>query len=365
MEHTLNNTRTEAIRAPFSPSMLLWVSLVVFVFGCEESMQTAPANTGDKIVYKSEAPPPLAYRLIKEALTDPDPIVRVNAIEVVAATRQIRLIPKVQRLLNDPIMPVRFAAAVAIGDLQYALGERSIREHLKDPDQNVKIACSYAMTRLGYPEYTEVLNKAILSDDQTVRANAALLLGRTNKDALKFLYWAMRHKDSDDKVVYQAAESIARLGDERIYPKLWTMLISAYADVRVTGIRAMGALGTESAKNALITMLDDDVLEVRLAAAGQLGMLGEPIGEPEVLDVFEKNLTAELDKQSQERVNLLTALAIGQIGTTKLTKYLPQLLRNESKIVRVAAAKAVLQRTPELPRLTTQQGSGPPISRQK
>jgi HEAT repeat protein len=111
------------------------------------------------------------------------------------------------------------------------------------------------------------------------------------------------------------------------------------------GVRAMGALGTEEAKNALITKLDDDVLDVRLVAAEQLGMLGETTGEAEVLKVFTKNLTSGLDKKELERVNTLTALAIGQIGTANLTKFLPQLLKNESKFVRIAAAKAVFQCT--------------------
>jgi HEAT repeat protein len=58
-----------------------------------------------------------------------------------------------------------------------------------------------------------------------------------------------------------------------------------------------------------------------------------------------KNLTAGLDKEELERVNTLTALAIGQIGTASVTKFLPQLLKNESKFVRIAAAKAVIQCT--------------------
>jgi HEAT repeat protein len=273
-------------------------------------------------------------------------MVRVNAIEVVAATRQVKLMPKVQRLVNDQFVPVRFAAALATGDLQYALGGNSIRQLLKDKDINVKVAASYAMAKLGAGEYLEVLRKAILDDDQTVRANAALLLGKSgDKTALKFLYWAMRNKDSDDKVVYQAAESIAKLGDERIYQKLWSMLISAYADVRIMGIKAMGALGTAEARNALTTMLDDELLEVRLAAAEQLGAIKDPIGEPVVLDVFGKNLSAVLDKRARERANVLAALAIGQIRTPSLIKFLPELLKDESKFVRIAAAKAVLQST--------------------
>jgi HEAT repeat protein len=271
-------------------------------------------------------------------------MVRVNTIEVVATTRQIKLMPKVQRLIHDEFVPVRFATALAIGDLQYTLGQNQIRQLLKDKDINVKIAASYAMAMLGDSEYLEVLQKAILNDDRKVRANAAWLLGKSgDKTALKFLYWALRDKNSDDMVVRNAVESIARLGDERIYQKLWAMLISAYADDRVMGIKAMGALGTPEAKNALTTMLNDEMLEVRLAAAEQLGTLKDHIGESRVLEVFEKNLTAGLDKNSRERANVLAAMAIGQIRTPSLTKFLPELLKDESKFVRIAAAKAVLQ----------------------
>ena len=121
------------------------------------------------------------------------------------------------------------------------------------------------------------------------------------------------------------------------------MLISAYADDRAFGVGAMGALGTEQAKNALITTLDDAVLEVRLAAAGQLGKLGHPIGEPQVLEVFTKNLTVGMGGGDLERVKVLTALAIGEIGTESLLAFLPQLLQDESKFVRLATAKGVFQ----------------------
>jgi HEAT repeat protein len=328
---------------------LIFISTMIFTFGCNNLLKFKPAPRPDFIPDKIGVPDINQIRLeavqiLQEGLADSDPMVRVNTIEVVATTRQVKLMPKVQRLIHDEFVPVRFATALAIGDMQYSLGQNSIRQLLKDKDVNVKIAASYAMAMLGNPEYLEVLRKAILNDDQTVRANAALLLGKSgDKTALKFLYWALQHKDSDDKVAYQAAESIARLGDERIYQKLWAMLISAYADVRVMGIRAMGAMGTPEAKNALTTMLNDELLEVRLAAAEQLGTLKDPTGESRVLEVFEKNLSAGLDKNSRERANVLAAMAIGQIRTPSLTKFLPELLKDESKFVRIAAAKAVLQ----------------------
>jgi HEAT repeat protein len=271
-------------------------------------------------------------------------VARVNAIEVVATTGQVKLMPKVQRLLQDEFVPVRFAAALAVGDMQYSPLKNSVSPLLKDKDVNVIVAASYAMGRLGSAEYFEVIRKALNSNDQTVKANAAFLLGKTgDKDSLNLLKSAQEDKNSNDKVRFQILEARARLGDEEVLQKLWAIVYSAFADDRIMGIRAMGLLGTSKARDILVTKLDDNVLEVRLAAAAQLGRLRDRIGETEVLDVFENNLTASLDREANERANMLTALAIGEICTPALEKFLPQLLKNESQFVRIAAAKAVFQ----------------------
>jgi HEAT repeat protein len=314
----------------------------LFVFGCNEQVQIISLDRTSNIGNLR----PEAKQIVQSSLADDEAIIRVNAIEVVAETGQIELMPKVQRLLKDDFVPVRFAACLAAGDLQYRLSESTLKQLLTDRDGNVRIAAAYAMLKLGDADSFTILGKALASKDQVIRANAALLLGKSgDKSALKPLYWALRDKDSDDMVRFQAVESIARLGDEQIFPKLWAVVLSSYADDRIMGIKAMGALGTEKAKEVLITKLDDDVLEVRLAAAEQLGALGDVTGEPEVLDVFTKNLTEEMDGKDLERVDTLTALAIGQIGTPALVKFLPELLKNESKTVRLAAAKAILQCT--------------------
>jgi len=323
--------------------LLFLGSISIFLLGCDEPLQTTtslPAIPVDNLM-------PEAFQVIQQGLADPDPQVRANAIEVVAATKQIALMPKVQRLLRDEVIPVKFLAILAVGDLQYTLAKsevQSVADGLKDENENVRIAAAYAMTKFGHPEYLTVFRNAIASEDQTVRANAALLLGKSgNKDLLGLLYWALQRKDSSDKVRFNAVEAVAILGDEKILPKLWAIVYSGYADDRIVGIQAMGALGTPQAKDVLITKLDDEVLEVRLAAAEQLGKFGDPVAEPEVLEVFTKNLTAGLDKKDLERVKVLTALAIGQIRTDSLKRFLPQLLKDESKFVRVAAAKAVFQ----------------------
>jgi HEAT repeat protein len=320
---------------------LSFIFMTLFILGCENSSQS---TLGDYYVTNIASPRAEAYRIIQNALDETNPVAKVNAIEVIATTGQIKLMPKVQRLLRDQFTPVRFAAALAIGDMQYSQAKKSVSPLLKDRDVNVIVAASYAMGRLGSAEYFEVVRKAIKSPDQTVRANAAFLLGKAgDKGSLNLLKSAQDDKNNNDKVRFQILEARARLGDDEVLQKLWAIVYSAFADDRIMGIRAMGLLGTSKARDILVTKLDDNVLEVRLAAAGQLGKLRDRIGEAEVLDVFEKNLTVGLDTEAIERANVLTALAIGEICTPDLENFLPQLLKNESQFVRIAAAKAVFQ----------------------
>jgi HEAT repeat protein len=285
-----------------------------------------------------------AVQIIRQGLIDDNPQVRTNAVEIAAAAGDKEFMPYVESLLADEYVPVRFAAAVAIGDARYETAGSKVAKLLKDDDENVRIAASYALNRISNQGASRELLAAIKSSDLRVRANAALLLGKTgDRRVLPLLYDAMNDEASDDRVRLNSVEAIARLGDEKIYQKLWAMLISVYADDRVFGIQAMSGLGTGPAKDAIETMLRDDLPEVRLVAAEQLGRLGDTEGEKVVLDALTVNAASAGDAEERVRIQTLAASAIGQIRTAALRKNLPDLLKNESVIVRLAAAKAVLQ----------------------
>lgn len=341
-----NNAKKTWLKKPLAT--FAFITYALLCLGCQDTLQTRAAwPTPAPTPAPADSLLPEASRIILDALADPDPLTRVNAIEVVAITKQSRLIPKVQKLLKDDFVPVRFAATLAIGDLQYSLAKNSVTALLQDNNENVRMAALYTLYKLGSKENIQQLQKAIAANDQTVRANAALLLGKSGDKSemtTKVLWWTLRRPDSSDMVRFQTAEALAMLGDERIYPKLWTMLISAYADDRVMGIKAMGALKTLQARDALATMLDDNVVEVRLAAAEQLGgTFKDPVGTPVVLDVLKKNLAVGLEPQARDRLNIRTVLAIGRIAAPSLTAYLPNFLKDPSKNVRMAAAMAVFQ----------------------
>lgn len=287
---------------------------------------------------------PQSIQILRDALEDNEPQIRVRAIEVVSETKQSELMPIVQRLLTDDFVPVRFAAALAVGDMRYTPAKPTLARLIQVKEDNTKIASAYALSKLGMPQGLNLIRKALQSNDQIVRANAVTLLGKAgNVSDIELLRKIQQEEKSKEKARFQALEARARLGDSDALKRLWAIAFSSYADDRAFAIKALGALGTQKAKEIIFTKLDDDVLEVQLTAAEQLGMLGDNSGEPEILKVFEENLTTGMDAQEVERVKVLATLAIGKIKTSSLSKYLPTLLADRSKTVRIAAAKAVLQ----------------------
>ena len=99
----------------------------------------------------------------------------------------------------------------------------------------------------------------------------------------------------------------------------------------------MGLLGTPEAKTAIQTMLEDDVLEVRLTAAEQLGRLKDRSGRQIVKDYLAK---ANFDETTM--ANQTAVAAIGTIASDSLNAYLHQALSSRSPLIRLFAAQAVL-----------------------
>jgi HEAT repeat protein len=281
-----------------------------------------------------------AYAIIKTGISDNNAYIRNHAIEIAALTGQKELIGDIIQKLNDPSVAVRFVAAAAIGDMRCPTCGDHLKKALADSDQNVQIAAAYALIKTGDLSHYSKIREAALSPDGTVRANAILLLGKlSNKEDLPLIYQASRDNDAPDKVRLQAVDSIARLKDVRIYKdKLWPLLISKYADDRVMGIRGMGALGTKEAREAIQTMLKDDIAEVRLCAADELGKLGDSSGLENLVKYFQTN-----PDLNQATVATGTAvMAIGNIKADILTGYLAKALNSESPYIRLAAAQSIL-----------------------
>lgn len=323
--------------------LVFFCCLLVFFCSCDEN------NTQDDIfTYPDQADVSglvnQANNIIFAVLQNPNPQYKPAAIEVAGETRRAEFMPIIERLVTDNYIPVRFAAAIALADNNCRTARQNILLLLKDKDPNPRLAAAYALYKFGDKSKFDMLLEGLKSTDMVLRSNAAYLLGKTgNTKAIKPLWDALRASGSSDGVKIQSIEALARLKDEKVYPKIWAMLINTNSDDKVYGVEAMGYFGTEKARGAIISVLSDPIPEIRLAAARQLGKLGDPSAEKEVLDIINDDIAGKMTTNDAERINILTALAIGEIKSSSLTAFLPKLLNDRSVIVRIATAKAVFQ----------------------
>ncbi|AQT70111.1 putative oxidoreductase/HEAT repeat-containing protein [Anaerohalosphaera lusitana] len=318
------------------------VSMMVFLLGCEaEQVSTQNGNALREPVNIRELEP-TAIRVVETSLSDENPRIRSHAIETVVKCNRREMMPMIIDRLEDESFPVRFAAAMGLGDANYSAAKESIRPLLKDQNPHVRLSAAYALSRMGEPNHEKLLVKTLKSPDKSLKANAVLLLGKTEKrEYINDLYAVAQEPETSEQVIMQALEAIAMIGDKDVYRQLWPLLISKYADDRQIGIRAMGALGTSDAEDAIITMLEDEVTEVRLCAAEQLGRMGNRVGRPEVLDYL-KDRQTDAYTISKRRADFTAALAIGRIGGSELTRFLPGLLESDWQHIRLNAAGSVL-----------------------
>lgn len=321
------------------------ISLVILIAGCQSAPVVSTAAQKPKLSTPPQVSPLTlktdAMTIIQLGLTDKNAYLRNFAIQVIIETNQKQFVPKIRTMLSDSSVAVRFTAAAALGEMNCKTCIDDLKKTLDDSNPNIQIAAAYSLVKMGDTAYLPKILDAAVSSDEKLRANALLLIGKLqNKEHLKLCYQALHDSTAADSVRLQAVDSIAMMKDTRIYRgKLWALLISKYADDRVMGIRAMGALGSEEAKNAIMTMLQDDVQEVRLAAADELGKMGSLAGMEQIVSYFGSN--PDLNQATMGTATAVSAL--GSIPSDKLTGYLPAALESSSPYIRLVAAQSVLK----------------------
>ncbi len=313
------------------------------VTGCQASPANPPKTTVSPATQAIITPQvrETALEIIRKGLRDRNGYIRNACIEVVVTTHREEMMPLVTPLLRDPLVPVRFSAALAVGEMPYRPGRAAMESLLGDVNPNVRLAAAYSLVKLGKPQYLDLILQGAKNSDQTVRSNAAMLIGKLGDKAnLPVLHQILQDMESSDKARLAAVESMALLKDPTAYKnRLWPLLISKHPDDRIIGIRGMAAMGTAESRDAIVTMLDDDLVEVRLCAAEQLARIGDKSGQSEVLKYLTHQPAAEIEIGIADT---FATLAIGRIGTPELAAHLPKRLQSSRPLQQIYAAQAVL-----------------------
>lgn len=111
--------------------------------------------------------------------------------------------------------------------------------------------------RKKYPDFFSLLMESLQDDDEKIRENAAIFLGRFgNSNNIDMLH----SKLNDDSVSVRIAviDSLGLIGDQRSYPFIINALSDNNIDVRFRAIRALVSIGTNDTVEQLQKLKDDD-----------------------------------------------------------------------------------------------------------
>ena len=283
---------------------------------------------------------------ILEILNTETLLLKMDAIEAIALSRDENLLSNLVPIINSPKADdaIKFASLMAIGDARYAGGLDTAKKLISDEKPSIAMAASYALIRLGdtnIANYKTIL-KHLDSTNQADKDNAVMILGKAgDRRYINVLRWMIPQPSSTDRTKLMAIEALAELRDPDIYQKAWSLMISKRADDRLMGIISMQKLRTDDAKNAIMSMLEDGVLEVRLVAAGQLAKLGDNSGKMLIVEFFENTLQT-LKSPDRERALIHAIDATINLKDVETAKYIPSFLEDNSLKVRLKAAQAIL-----------------------
>jgi HEAT repeat protein len=331
---------------------VLLLLTVATLTGCAGGNSAGKSKVTDRQMPAPKEPPPpppvkneridpalqtAARAELSAALASTNTLTRMHAIEAAQNTLGA-LEPKIYlNALTDPTAQVRFAGAMAVGQLQLAAAQDQLLQMVNDPNPQVRIAVRYALHRLGNVTYSKDLEITARDLEWQVRAETARVLGLLGEPtAIRVLKPMLR--DREDSVRLQAADSLWRLGNEEGLRTLVSASASGYPDDQMIALLGLAWPRDSRVLGHLRAALTADYPEACLVAARAMGMCGSDAGYA---------VAAEGAKSKDPRQRLLAAMAFGAIGRSDAQAYLSDLLKDkDSPDVRLGAAQALLQLKP-------------------
>jgi HEAT repeat protein len=274
-----------------------------------------------------------AMQEIQSAVRSEDPIIRAHAIEAVRRAMPTEGRDVILKGLVDDASVVRFASAMAAGELRLAAAKPILTDMLSDPSRNVQIAVRFALHRLGDTSNSHDLERTARDPDKRIRANTVVALGLLGeKSALNIL--RPMQNDRDPAIRLQVAEAMWRLGNADGRNSLVAATLSAYPDDQMVAFLGLAAPRDTRVREHVRAGLTNDYVEVTLVAARAMGMLGSDEGY---------GVAMQGASSVDPRQRSLAALAFGAIGRSDAQPILGPMLKDSDPDVRLSAATALLQ----------------------
>ena len=319
--------------------------------GPSSADQTTVAPTGDETASTHD-------RAIEQIITSSrsdDPFLRANAIES-AHDLPERVVQFVHLGMRDESPVVRFVAVATVGKLKLADLMGSVEKLHDDVSPSVRAAVLFALRCCGRPVDLSPLADMFVQPDPTLRGNVALLLGELGEpsaiDMLKILSKAPLDRtlivEQEEIVRIQIAEAMVLLGDDLALEVLRASAYSPYDEVRIIAVRALGSVVDRKFERGLINLLDQNPIELKLAAAESLALITQP-HDPNRARVEKEVLLRAMTgaRWDAPAVRAQAALVLSTLNSPAAAAWRARLLDDSHEQVRLAAAAAIIRAADE------------------
>ncbi|MGZ4963956.1 MAG: HEAT repeat domain-containing protein [Limisphaerales bacterium] len=260
-----------------------------------------------------------------KALHDSDAEVIRNAISSLKRSSDKKLVAPMVPLLRHADAGVRGSAVQALDRIGWSPGNKE--------DEIWRFIARTSFGRLGAfgEKAVPALEFVISSGPSSIRTRAIKVLAQIKSPrALKILLNAA--KSDDINACVAALGALATLGGEDVLKPISAALRHADTRMRIAAIDALYAMRAKEASAQIRNLLKDSAWDVRLAAVETLGRFKDTESTEAMIKALE---------DSDGDVREMAAMALGQIGDRKAIGALVMALKDQNSSVRRIAAASL------------------------
>jgi len=306
----------------------------------------APERRPEAVRLLWEAAGPSAMPLLRSALVDPTPAVRIAVLEVLRGTGEPEAVEAATTALGADSAPaVREAAVRLLADAPLARRIECLERALLDPDPGVRAAAVELLPAGGGREAAGPLLRALSDPDQAVRRAAARHVASLPDEDLPLVWSALltaspEHREQVVAVLERTApDRLARLAIERV--------AAPEPEQRLLAVGLLARAGTPEAVGAAIQALQDVRSEVRRAAAAALASLRSPEAVP-ALGRSLGDPDPEVRREAVRALGVIDDEAVLGLLVTALKDPDPEVRRTASEVLTEWSSPAVAKRLAEV-----------------
>lgn len=191
-------------------------------------------------------------------------------------------VQQLSRVLANPDDLLRAGAAMALGRLRLMEAVELLEKALQDTSAQVRLSAAYGLGQLGLPAVGSLL--ALLQSPPFPEVPALVEIAMrsvTHPDAVELLSAALEYSEPEARL--GAAEALGNIGDPRAIPALAAAARHSHPATRREACLALGRLGCYDprAMQAATSMLREEDWQLRLAAVQTIGRLVHHLAEGE------------------------------------------------------------------------------------